>query len=607
MAEFQFKCPQCGQTVETEEYCRGQVAECPYCGKGIVVPSGNMQADIQRKGTKTTRLLAMVTTVARTAMNKIVALWKNDKRWCMLFAAISAMMIIQLIMLHILIFNKGTIGSVSDTPHTIMSMSSGTPSELLLKYTEQGESSYVAAVLRQNPSLDINRLRTTGNKTVLYLACENGYSDIVELLLKQKADTTICSHGGYSPLTISARNGHLAVVKVLLKSGVNIEARDDEDRTALYAAAAGNKPDVVRFLCESNAKVNIMAKHNSWSPLGAAAHEGYTEVVKVLLKYGKGIDLETRIKGNTALFIAVEENQPDIVRLLCESNARVNIYGGLNGSWTPLTIAASEGFTDVVEVLLNCGKGIDLEMPTKWGDTPLKSASSKKRDDVVKVLEKYKEERKNQKQGRAIEHLRKAAEQGNAKAQFDLAVCYAGGDGVVQDKSEVAKWLRKSAEQGYAEAQCCLGHLYANGVGVDKDKTEAVKWIRKAAEQNHPLALCNLANCYVAGDGVTQDFAQAVRLYRKSAELGLAEAQFQLGVCHANGVSVSQDWHEAVKWYRKAAEQNHSKAQLALGLCYQFGYGVPQNAVEADMWISEAKKNPQVQEQIQGFVNSLKH
>ena len=38
MAQFEFKCPQCGQTIEADDSIRGQVAECPHCGKGIVVP-----------------------------------------------------------------------------------------------------------------------------------------------------------------------------------------------------------------------------------------------------------------------------------------------------------------------------------------------------------------------------------------------------------------------------------------------------------------------------------------------------------------------------------------------------------------------------------------
>lgn len=40
---FEFKCPQCGQMVEADEAYRGQVAECPHCGKGIVIPRHNPQ------------------------------------------------------------------------------------------------------------------------------------------------------------------------------------------------------------------------------------------------------------------------------------------------------------------------------------------------------------------------------------------------------------------------------------------------------------------------------------------------------------------------------------------------------------------------------------
>ncbi len=43
MMNFEFKCPQCGQMVEADEAYRGQVAECPHCGKGIVIPRHNPQ------------------------------------------------------------------------------------------------------------------------------------------------------------------------------------------------------------------------------------------------------------------------------------------------------------------------------------------------------------------------------------------------------------------------------------------------------------------------------------------------------------------------------------------------------------------------------------
>lgn len=48
MATFKFNCPQCGQAVETDEDNRGHVAECPHCGKGIVVPRGAPRLGVKR-------------------------------------------------------------------------------------------------------------------------------------------------------------------------------------------------------------------------------------------------------------------------------------------------------------------------------------------------------------------------------------------------------------------------------------------------------------------------------------------------------------------------------------------------------------------------------
>ena len=51
------------------------------------------------------------------------------------------------------------------------------------------------------------------------------------------------------------------------------------------------------------------------------------------------------------------------------------------------------------------------------------------------------------------------------------------------NKAEAFNWYRKATEQGDADAQFNLGWLYENGWGVSKDYAEAVKWWQKAAEQ----------------------------------------------------------------------------------------------------------------------------
>ncbi len=73
------------------------------------------------------------------------------------------------------------------------------------------------------------------------------------------------------------------------------------------------------------------------------------------------------------------------------------------------------------------------------------------------------------------------ADQGDARAQYNLGVMYANGQGVSKDYAEALKWCRKAADQGYADGQYNLGVMYYLGQGVPKDYVQAYKWFDLAA------------------------------------------------------------------------------------------------------------------------------
>ncbi len=98
------------------------------------------------------------------------------------------------------------------------------------------------------------------------------------------------------------------------------------------------------------------------------------------------------------------------------------------------------------------------------------------------------------------------AEQGNAKAQYNLGVMYGNGRGVKQDYFKAVNWYRKAAEQGHADAQLNLGYMYEKGRGVKQDDFEAVKWYRQAAEQGNAKAQFNLGNISNLCSGFIQGF-----------------------------------------------------------------------------------------------------
>lgn len=83
----------------------------------------------------------------------------------------------------------------------------------------------------------------------------------------------------------------------------------------------------------------------------------------------------------------------------------------------------------------------------------------------------------------AMAWLRKAADQGHAAAQNLLGVCYLDGYAVPVDRSEAAKWFLKSAEQGEAAACYNLAGCYqVGGDNLITDYAEAAKWYKKYEE-----------------------------------------------------------------------------------------------------------------------------
>ena len=70
---------------------------------------------------------------------------------------------------------------------------------------------------------------------------------------------------------------------------------------------------------------------------------------------------------------------------------------------------------------------------------------------------------------------RKAAEQGDANAQYALGMAYFSGELITANPAVTIEWLLKAAKQGHVEAQHIIGVMYQTGNGVVLDQIEAVR------------------------------------------------------------------------------------------------------------------------------------
>lgn len=165
----------------------------------------------------------------------------------------------------------------------------------------------------------------------------------------------------------------------------------------------------------------------------------------------------------------------------------------------------------------------------------------------------------------AVEHYQKAAKQGHAQAQYQLALCYEEGKCLVEDYQSAVTWYQKAADQGHVSAQYKLAYCYEKGLGVAKNAAQALQWYRKAAMQGDAKAQCAFGRCYADGIGMEKNATKAVEWYKKAAEQGYAEAQCALANCYSRGRGVVQNKQKATEWYQKAAEQNYAEALYQLG------------------------------------------
>ena len=74
----------------------------------------------------------------------------------------------------------------------------------------------------------------------------------------------------------------------------------------------------------------------------------------------------------------------------------------------------------------------------------------------------------------ALHWLHAAAEQGFARAYFNLGILFLNGQGVRQDYAEAFHWFQKGAEANDADAQTNLGYMYDQGLGCPHNARNAV-------------------------------------------------------------------------------------------------------------------------------------
>ena len=148
--------------------------------------------------------------------------------------------------------------------------------------------------------------------------------------------------------------GDFATVLQLLDKGAHIDAQGKGGVTALIAASAMGKPDVVKQLLDKGANLEIQDSRGD-TALNYAVMISNLDEVKLLLAKGANVNIQEE-SGLSPLMLSVVSGSPDIVKLLLDHGA--NTEARDKNGFTALMAASGGGLVDLMTLLLDRGANI---------------------------------------------------------------------------------------------------------------------------------------------------------------------------------------------------------------------------------------------------------
>jgi len=174
---------------------------------------------------------------------------------------------------------------------------------------------------RNPPNIRLGRhLLSYRGATPFYVAAKNGDIELMRLLVEFKADATIATLTGVTPLMVAA----------------GLDTWEGETPGPFTGVPEAERLEAVKFAVSLGADVNARANFGDYPMEGDVEYTllYYPHNIDKLVDLGIG---DPRWNGSTPLIGAIMSNQPSIVQYLVEQGADVRAKTTLG--WTPLNVA----------------------------------------------------------------------------------------------------------------------------------------------------------------------------------------------------------------------------------------------------------------------------
>ncbi len=198
-------------------------------------------------------------------------------------------------------------------------------------------------------------IRDIYGDTPLLLCVRKGFMDITRLLMKSGCDVTATSRERDSVVHYAAANGRMSILELLIASGADMNGRNVWQHTPLLLAVQSKQVETSLFLIENGCDVHALDRSGKTALFHCIRRNMSVVMLQLMLKGVSPNSVDD--DGLTPLYEAVCHNDVEIIKMLIQFKANVNVLGKttINGVYrhcTPLEIALVKNNNIAVTILL---------------------------------------------------------------------------------------------------------------------------------------------------------------------------------------------------------------------------------------------------------------
>ncbi|KAG8201242.1 hypothetical protein JTE90_019881 [Oedothorax gibbosus] len=223
------------------------------------------------------------------------------------------------------------------------------------------------------------------NDNELLDSVRKGELQRVRTYLEGGGDVNFADKYGRSLLHFAAHSGNLELVRFLKQKGANIQIEDKIcGRKPIHIAAKEGHPSVISFFHDVVPSSINECDNINWTPLHYAVWKGDLNTIKFLVENGAKINAEEIHAHKKPIHIAAEHAYDDVMEYLLENGA--NIKDSDFRGRTPLYHSVLQGHLDTSKFLI--GKGADINTRSKFEKKTLLHAAVLGRKEFIEFLVK---------------------------------------------------------------------------------------------------------------------------------------------------------------------------------------------------------------------------